>query len=261
MKKNLTSIAVVLIIALTIVGCKKTSDVPANKNELTPAEVAMIQAAGFSSTGATILNGAYLIEGDILLTAAELGSLSKETETHLIVANAEHYHTTKLVKYLPRTINLRYTGNYPSFQTALVTAMNRFNELNLSIKFKIDPAHHAEIKVHDVTGGPIAWSGTPTAGNPYDTIEVNTNIAGWNAKALATLLAHHLGHCIGFRHTDYRDFHGCFGAFEAVGFVGAIYIPGTPPGADADSWMLACIDNGTNRNFNPNDLIALRYLY
>ncbi|WP_342039377.1 M57 family metalloprotease [Pontibacter indicus] len=38
-------------------------------------------------------------------------------------------------------------------------------------------------------------------------------------------------------------------------------MPGTPTGADPNSWMLACIGTGVNRYFNANDRTALRYLY
>ena len=40
--------------------------------------------------------------------------------------------------------------------------------------------------------------------------------------------------------------------------VGAIYIPGTPTGSDATSWMQAC---GPADDFNNNDKVALDALY
>jgi predicted Zn-dependent protease len=81
---------------------------------------------------------------------------------------------------------------------------------------------------------------------------------------LATILAHEIGHCIGFRHTDYMDrSYSCGGAYtnEGASSVGAIHIPGTPTTADATSWMLACIGTGQSRPFNTNDRTALNYLY
>jgi hypothetical protein len=72
-----------------------------------------------------------------------------------------------------------------------------------------------------------------------------------------------MGHCIGFRHTDYFDrSYSCGGAAdnEGDGGVGAIHIPGTPTGASARSWMLACSD-GTDRPFNADDKVALAYVY
>ncbi|MBC8083111.1 MAG: protease, partial [Hymenobacter sp.] len=81
---------------------------------------------------------------------------------------------------------------------------------------------------------------------------------------IATILAHEVGHCIGFRHTDYAGRqYSCGGApvNEGASSVGAVYIPGTAPGNDPNSWMLACIGGGQNRPFNANDVTALRFVY
>jgi hypothetical protein len=57
--------------------------------------------------------------------------------------------------------------------------------------------------------------------------------------------------------------YSCGGAYtnEGPSTVGAINIPGTPTGADAASFMLACISTNQNRPFNANDKTALNYLY
>ena len=97
---------------------------------------------------------------------------------------------------------------------------------------------------------------------------MNTNEAAYGANPdvnyLASVLTHEMGHCIGFRHTDYmaRQY-SCGGkrkVNEGTAGVGAVLIPGTPSTPDAESWMLAC-SNGGNRLFNANDVIALNYLY
>jgi len=53
---------------------------------------------------------------------------------------------------------------------------------------------------------------------------------------------------------------GASGGNEGAGAMGAVWIPGTPTGPDAASWMLAC-NSGVNRPFNANDVIAINYLY
>jgi hypothetical protein len=71
-----------------------------------------------------------------------------------------------------------------------------------------------------------------------------------------------MGHCIGFRHTDYKKRSSCGpGAGEQAGSIGAVWIPGTPTNVSGsyDSWMMACT-NG-NPNFNADDVIALQYVY
>src|SRR4030095_5683097 len=142
----------------------------------------------------------------------------------------------------------------------------RYNALGLLVKFQIVSSGWAQISVNDVSGQSyIASSGFPTSNvNPSPFIKFNTAYANWNANTLTTVIAHEMGHCIGFRHTDYMDrsYSGCPGPpTEASAPWGAIHIPGTPTGPDPNSWMLACIGNGMNRPFNANDKIALNYLY
>ncbi|MEL6590372.1 MAG: M57 family metalloprotease, partial [Bacteroidota bacterium] len=49
---------------------------------------------------------------------------------------------------------------------------------------------------------------------------------------------------------------------ETVGDgVGAVHIPGTPTGFDANSIMLACFNSSEDGEFGPFDRVALEYLY
>jgi hypothetical protein len=116
------------------------------------------------------------------------------------------------------------------------------------------------------TNSYLASSGFPTSsGNPYSSVKVSTTAIGNQpVTTIASILAHEIGHCIGFRHTDYMDrSYSCGGSKvnEGASTVGAILISGTPSGPDANSWMLSCINSGGNRPFNANDVIALNYLY
>src|SRR6476660_7556282 len=172
MKKTITSGAIIAFIALAVAGCKKNNDAPVNNNELSSAEVSMIKAAGLQPTGAIRLNGKYLIEGDILLTADELQSLSSDNGPNLIVANTEQYRTTKLVKRLPRNIKIRYTGTRTSISTAVTNAVARYNTEGLQLTFQKVTSGAADIIVSDVSGQSyIASSGFPTGGNPYNSVK------------------------------------------------------------------------------------------
>jgi hypothetical protein len=96
---------------------------------------------------------------------------------------------------------------------------------------------------------------------------MNTNVQAYgsnpNQGYITSVLQHEMGHCIGFRHTDYFNRAlSCGGrkSNEGSAGIGAILIPGTPSGFDKESFMLSC-SAGTDRTFNANDIIALNYLY
>lgn len=251
---------------LLFVSCTKNNiPDPATDNIIVPDEIkAKIAAMGLTSTGAYKVSGGYIAEGDIFLDDAMLSSMPEKQS--IIVAGAEHYHTTNLVTGMPRVITIRYNGSLTSVSNAINAAILRYNALPLQLKFA-RVIFGGDIVVNNITGQPyIASSGFPSGGNPYNTINFNIAYANWNANTLTSVLAHEMGHCIGFRHTDLacRQF-SCGGSFvnEGDAGVGAVHIPGTPFDCSADptSWMLACIGNGTNRPFDIYDIIALIYLY
>lgn len=265
MKKQFSSIAVFSLLLL-ITSCKKAilPDASPKPTEVPAAIKAKIAALGLTSKGAYKINGGYIAEGDIFLDDAMLNSTAEKQS--VIVANAEHYHTTNLVAGMPRVITIRYNGSLTSVSNAINAAIMRYNALPLQLKFA-RVIFGGDIVVNNVTNQTyIAQSGFPSGGNPFNTINFNIAYANWNSNTLTTVLAHEMGHCIGFRHTDLacRQF-SCGGSFvnEGDAGVGAIHIPGTPfdCSSDPSSWMLACIDNGTDRPFDIYDIIALIYLY
>ena len=127
----------------------------------------------------------------------------------------------------------------------------------------------SRLSKRDESRGVLGSAGFPTSsGNPYGQIKMSGVLEssyGLSTASIATIIAHEMGHCIGFRHTDYFDRSiSCGGSAsnEGASTVGAVYIPGTPTGATAadKSWMLACTDGG-DRPFNADDRTALDYLY
>ncbi|MCY7328241.1 MAG: zinc-dependent metalloprotease [Saprospiraceae bacterium] len=234
-----------------------------------------IQALGFSSEGAAVTEGGYLVEGDIVLTEQDLNNVFDIQS--LIVGNAEQYRTTLLVTGLPRTITVFINagsggGKLPaSYGTALDIAIARYNAEPLTLNFlRVFSSGAGDIDIVKGNGSYLASAGFPTSGgDPFNSIKVNSNAIGNGSSSafynyLGSILAHEMGHCIGMRHTDYMDrSYSCGGgtANEGASTVGAINIPGTPTTADANSWMLACIGNLVDRPFNNNDKTALAYLY
>jgi Dual-action HEIGH metallo-peptidase len=264
MKKILFGIAGALLLSFAISCQKSEKETPADNNGVPDAIKAKITALGLTAAGAYKTEGGYIAEGDIFLDDATLNSTPEQK--FLVVAGEEHYRTTNLVGFLPRTLRVRYAGTNAAISTAINNAINRYNAEPLLIKF-LRVTSSPNITVYDVSGVPyIASAGFPSGGNPYSQILFNVGYSWLAPNTLTTVMAHEMGHCIGFRHTDYacRQY-SCGGSpvNEGSAGVGAIHIPGTPTACNGDptSWMLACIGNGVNRPFNANDKAALNYLY
>ncbi|RAK66943.1 M57 family metalloprotease [Hymenobacter edaphi] len=264
MKKPLFTAALALAV-LGLNSCGKKDDVRAADQ---PSEQALtqIRALGFSTHNAQKTEDGYLVEGDIVLTEADLGS----TPLHqlLRVGNAEQYRTNNLVSAGPgRVIRVSISSRLPTAYVAgLDEAIRRYNAENLLITFQ-RVSSGADIDIVKGNGSFLASAGFPTsAGAPYGQVKVNSQAIGASPSAnyLGTILAHEIGHCIGFRHTDFMDrSYSCGGATanEGASTVGAIHIPGTPTTAEPNSWMLACIGAGQSRPFDSHDKTALNYLY
>lgn len=222
---------------------------------------------GFNNQNVQRTEGGYIVEGDIFVEATDLSAAAYKQV--LRVGEVEQYRTTNLVAVNGSrviTVSLDY-GLPTSYAQALDVALERYNDEGLSITFK-RVSRNGDIVIRKAPGsaGYLASAGFPRNGNPHNQILVNSRYMGVRPDQpyLATILAHEIGHCIGFRHTDYMDrSYSCGGAYynEGQSTVGAIFIPGTNPDADPNSWMLSCIGTGDDRPFNANDKTALDYLY
>jgi hypothetical protein len=221
-----------------------------------------ISKLGFSTQDVAVHEDGYLVEGDIIITAQELDAVPDAQ--FLRVGEVEQYRTYNLVS-TPRTITVSLSSRLPSsYGEALDLALSRYNALGLLIKFQ-KVSSGGDISMVRGSGNYLASAGFPSGGKPYSQVKVNSNAIGNQPKGtVASILAHEIGHCIGFRHTDYMNRqYSCGGSAvnEGASTVGAVHIAGTPAGPDPNSWMLACIGAGQDRPFNTNDRIALNAIY
>lgn len=266
---QLTSSTLLLLLVMVLFACQQQNEPTVPNLEDVPNEILdKIDALGFNSNEVKMYDDMLFIEGDIAISVEELNKLVPSNGLPV----EEHYSTDNLVTGTPRTISV-YVNMPQKYITATDTALSRYNSEGLNLTFqRVTSSGSADIVItaspwYYYFFGILGSAGFPTdSGDPHDEILMTRRYYDdvSNINGLATTIAHEMGHCIGFRHTDYMDrSYSCGGSAEdeGDGGVGANHIDGTPTGPDADSWMLACGSPEGDRPFTTNDKIALDYLY
>jgi len=127
------------------------------------------------------------------------------------------------------------------------------------------PAWPLEETARVPTGGPTGGSsGFPSGGQPYGQIKIGVSMNNYSVDVNEHVITHELGHCIGFRHSDYynRSISCGSGGNEGDAGIGAILIPGTPSTATVGgSVMNSCFRASENGEWTSTDVTALNALY
>lgn len=274
MKKVYSLFCVAAISGALLTSCSDTEEFR-NPNMPSADELSAIEAAGFNIDGAFKSdNGSLWIENDINLTLDQLKGMKPGK-----IVN-EQYSTDNLVLTGGSRLITMYAqeGGRDGYSVGMIAgldeAITRYNAQNLEISFQRITTDNADItmtrlKKGDERRGILGSAGFPTtSGDPYNEIKMSgilESTYNLTTEGIATIIAHEMGHCVGFRHTDYFDRSiSCGGSpsNEGPSTVGANHIPGTPTGSDPStdlSFMLSCT-NGGDRPFTGNDQTALDYL-
>jgi len=183
--------------------------------------------------------------------------------------SAEQYRTTNLVSTSVTKICVVPTSQFNSYSrlsAGLDLAIDNYNSQNLNFVMVrgsfADCSATISARTMNGTGGS---AGFPTGGKPYGTINIGTGLQNYSDDVSEHVITHELGHCIGFRHSDYYDRSiSCGGsaANEGASNVGAIHIPGTPTDARVGgSIMNSCFRSTESGEWSSSDKTALDYLY
>lgn len=256
-----------LVLYAMLVSCQQDSLETPIKNGIPEDIISKLQEAGFdTSEGIRKYRDGYLVEYDIYLTPKQINELVS-FKSDPKQGRVKHYRTYELVAGIPRTLYVYFDPGFDSYmQNSFDDALNRYNSLGVGLSFQRTYSH-ADISIYSFyeESNVLGFSsGFPSGGNPANAIYLNTfYYNGSEARPDATtVIAHEIGHAIGFRHTDFMDraFSCGWGGNEGDGGVGAVHIPGTSTGPSGESWMLACSSN-TDRPFTGEDITAIANTY
>lgn len=266
-----------MFLAVGFTSCSTEEEPKAN--EISDEVLAQFSNLGFDVSDIAIVNHRnpitgesskqYQLEGDILIPEVQMREMINSDIFH-IGAVGEQYRTNNLVSNNQTISVLGYTGGSNALdntmRTALQWAVNNYNALNIGLNFTLAYGtnyNSYDMVVYKVSGGGGGSAGFPSGGNPYKWIQIQSGTSSYGTNTTEHVITHEMGHCLGMRHTDYfnRSLSCGSGGNEGDGGVGAVHVPGTPTGFDANSVMLSCFSANEDGEFGSYDRIALEYLY
>ena len=264
MKLYLRSIAV-LASAVVCAGCDGAG-IAVESEDSTLEILDNLIAAGFPENDIQVTDEGVYVGLDALVTLEASREMVPDMEGSGGVL--EQYRTNNLVSRNLRTICIDGRQFSGKLSRGLNWAIANYNRLNLTFSMRRIGSNRSGCDAV-ITGRAISGTGGsagfPSGGRPFGTINIGTGNSQFSTDTVEHIIGHELGHCIGFRHSDYfnRSISCNTGGNEGSGGVGAILIPGTPSGATVGgSLMNSCFrSSGESGEFTSTDVTALQQLY
>lgn len=268
------------LVLLTIVSCKKDSNkIPEIKGN---EEVLLyIKSLGFSESSIRDAGNEYVVAGDISFPKNMKIPINKSLKVEAPLILQDKFMNTGPSIGIPK-ISQTYTGSLVSVGNRInvrvfidPSIINLTNEINVAIGIW-NSVQESGIAFNIVSSGPYdilivnaAIDGYgralfPLNGSAGALVRINTQSMindGLNPNQMGTVIAHELGHCVGFRHTDWNEAgESASGADDVGTLVSAIDVPNAG-GTDANSVMNSGPNNTLAGVLSNKDIIALINLY
>ncbi|MCI0569440.1 MAG: zinc-dependent metalloprotease [Myxococcaceae bacterium] len=219
--------------------------------------------AGFPADDIMVVDDAVYVGRDAHVTLEASREMLQPSD-----GSEEQYRTTNLVSTSVTKICVNPTTQFNKLSRlsqGLDLAIENYNALGLNFIMVRGPAADCSANITAKTAGGVGGSaGFPSGGLPYGTINIGTGLKNYSVDVNEHVISHELGHCIGFRHSDYfnRSISCGTGGDEGQSTVGAIHISGTPTGATVGgSVMNSCFRSTETGEWTSSDITALNALY
>lgn len=237
-----------------------------------------IIASGFDSTKVTDHGDFYLIEECIIIDKKALNE-GRYDVLKQFPENA-HARTTNLVGGNPginKTIRVKIDSSIPTsgvdnWRTEIQQALQDYNSIrNFRLKFQLVTTGSYDILIRaaypnefgSIHNSVIAAASWPTNGNPGNSIAINLTFNNnWTVPSAVKRynINHEIGHCLGFRHTNWSLVGEPANYPGYPDYPGAIHIQGTWDDVDG-SVMNAGTPTHSWNGFNWIDALAFKTVY
>lgn len=256
--KDLMKILVSLLFVVMLSSCQndENTDQLEMPDIVVNDDLSIIKSLGFDENSAVDKGDFYIVEEDIIISKANLAGYAEKFKDEGQLKHGRSPYIVSVNNISDLTIMLDRSLSGSNWNEALRYTIQAYNETGSAIRMR-EVSNNADIvlRAGNIGAYVCGQGGFPTSdGRAYPEVLLNTsfnNRLSLSQKVL--LVAHELGHNIGFRHTNWQ------GAGEG----GGIHIPGTPQGADPDP---NSVFQGSTCGYDWNgfsyyDLVAIRTLY
>ncbi|WP_354356963.1 M57 family metalloprotease [Pedobacter sp. UYP30] len=270
------------MLAILSMGCRKeVQQIPVQSLKNVDPVLSYIKSLGFKSTMIEDKGDEYLVEGDISfpkdmklpstqgIPRQGFGGNAGERLMNLPPNHdlwIEQYFTGNLVSTTTATnIKILVDGSMASLSGEINAAISQWNNVpNSSLHFSIVTGGVYDIYITDqnLGAGLCGAARFPISGTPGNLIRINKNeIASNSFEQRQRTIAHEMGHCIGFRHTNWQaNGESQYGTDDVGTSVNAIDVPGVG-GTDPYSIMNGGQCGSGATQLSAKDKLAAASLY